>query len=167
MLLYKLRVVAGLCWCSAVQGKLPFCDCKYVVCSAVIGSHQDKAHAAENKLYFYNKYRVSHNTWLTFFLFFCQFIFIQNAGVGEILKNSGNLQTFLHFRLVYRQFLVIDIVHSIKKVWSWICWPLLCGVTECRIVTIPPPVKMGKLTTFIRFVEHKWKWNAYSRSFYT
>ena len=70
MWLYKLRMVAGLCWCSAVQGKLPFCDCKYVVCSAVIGSHQDKAHAAEHKLYFYNKYRVSHNTGLIFFLFF-------------------------------------------------------------------------------------------------
>ena len=62
--------MAGLCWCSAVQGKLPFCDCKYVVCSAVIGSHQDKAHAAEHKLYFYNKYRVSHNTGLILFCFF-------------------------------------------------------------------------------------------------
>ena len=123
-------MVAGLCWRSAVQGKLPFCDCRYVVCSAVIGSHQDKAHAAEHKLYFYNKYRVSHNTGLTFFVFFFQFIFIQNAEVGEVLKNSGNLQTFLHFRLEYkvgpvlwntlyvyfRPFLVIDIVHSIKKV---------------------------------------------------
>ena len=67
---YKLRMVAGLCWHSAVQGKLPMCDCKYVVCSAVIGSHQDKAHAAEHKLYFYNKYRVSHNTGLILFCFF-------------------------------------------------------------------------------------------------
>ena len=147
MWLYKLRMVAGLCWRSAVQGKLPFCDCKYVVCSAVIGSHQDKAHAAEHKLYFYNQYRVSHNTWLTFFLFF----FVSFEKIRKFAKPSK----FLHFRLVYkvgpvlwntlyvyfRPFLVIDIVHSIKKVWSWICWPLLCCVTECRIVTIRPPLR--------------------------
>ena len=115
-------------------------------------------------------------------MLFCQFIFIQNAEVGRVLQNSGNLQhdrhknfskpsKLLYFGLLSKvgtvlwntlyvyfwPFLVIDIVHSINKVSSRICRPLLCGVTECRIVTIPPPVKMGKLTSFIRFLEHKMK----------
>ena len=30
--------------------------------------------------------------WTHFFLLFCQFIFIQNAEVGGVLKNTGNLQ---------------------------------------------------------------------------
>ena len=84
MWLYKLRMVAGLCWRSAVQSKLPFCDCKYVVCSAVIGSHQDKAHAAEHKLYFYNKYRVSHNTGLTFL--FCFFVSLHSYKMQKLEK---------------------------------------------------------------------------------
>ena len=93
---YKLRMVAGLCWCSAVQGKLPFCDCKYVVCSTVISSHQDKAHAAENKLYFYNKYRVSHNTGLTFFVFLSVYFHpkCRSWGSFEKFRKFANLFAF-------------------------------------------------------------------------
>ena len=73
------------------------CDCKYVVCSAVIGSPHDKAHSAENKLYFYNKYRVSHNTGLTFFVFFLSVYFhpkCRSWGSFEKFRKFANLFAF-------------------------------------------------------------------------
>ena len=87
--------------------------------------------------------------WTHFFLAFLS-VYIHSKcrswGGFEKFRKFAKPSKLLHFRLVYKvgpvlwntlyvyftPFLVTDIVHSIKKVWSRIGWPLLCRAVLWR-----------------------------------